>query len=580
MASRIKLPGYGLPIIHWPRELQDDHFKSALNQKDLVGDILNSQSSLPLTTLREFAMMQAMNHLTDKPDWHVKVFDDTITSKWKAELTSTEGADFTLKMADWCIAELQYKAGIFKTTGAISIYNGDVVKSDTAIPAELKEELISAVAPLEDVSDQQKDWHPNSDEKVLDIVHPSLFPLVYGRTRILPYSATNLDNCIELCGDGEVVSTPSDHEAIANSWKHSRHVTSKPYSLKFQWLPCDVDISKEDGSTIISYINNIHPQKHRNLYGVIEKFISHTIPLWNMTLTPLLAPNPSYPRISYTQVEYDPDSEEEGVHRDDYSMRRVVKPEPGQFAAPSVAAQHVNADPSVDLRRDFAQTGLQIIVKLANIHLTPEKTEYEGGTWHVEGQLNEHICATALYYYDSVNITTSRLAFRQQSNYDIYDIEYDQDEHNWLSIVFGCENEGPAVQYIGTVDTKEGRLLTFPNILQHQVQPFKLEDPTKPGHRKILALFLVDPNIRVISTANVPCQQRDWWAETLSEGKGCGLNPLPVELRTQIINGVEDFPISLKEAKELRLELMEERSHFVVDQTAAFEEQQFSLCEH
>jgi hypothetical protein len=41
----------------------------------------------------------------------------------------------------------------------------------------------------------------------------------------------------------------------------------------------------------------------------------------------------------------------------------------------------------VDLARDYAKRGLQIIVKLANIHLTPEKPEYAGGTWHVEGQL-------------------------------------------------------------------------------------------------------------------------------------------------------------------------------------------------
>lgn len=58
-------------------------------------------------------------------------------------------------------------------------------------------------------------------------------------------------------------------------------------------------------------------------------------------------------------------------------------------------------------------SGLQIIFKLANIHLTPETPEYGGGSWHVEGALNEHICATALYYYDQQNITESHIAFRQ-----------------------------------------------------------------------------------------------------------------------------------------------------------------------
>jgi hypothetical protein len=154
---------------------------------------------------------------------------------------------------------------------------------------------------------------------------------------------------------------------------------------------------------------------------------------------------------------------------------------------------------------------LQIIVKLANIDLTPEKPDYEGGNWHVEGQLNEHICATALYYYDNENITNSHLAFRQSCIDSTLEMGYEQDEHDFMSAVFGCEPDGPAVQEVGSVLCKEGRLLTFPNILQHRILPFKLADATKPGHRKILALFLVDPGIRIISTANVPPQQRDWW---------------------------------------------------------------------
>jgi hypothetical protein len=32
----------------------------------------------------------------------------------------------------------------------------------------------------------------------------------------------------------------------------------------------------------------------------------------------------------------------------------------------------------------FREKGMQVIVKLANIHLTPEKSTYDGGSWHVE----------------------------------------------------------------------------------------------------------------------------------------------------------------------------------------------------
>ena len=122
------------------------------------------------------------------------------------------------------------------------------------------------------------------------------------------------------------------------------------------------------------------------------------------------------------------------------------------------------------LRESHRDEGLQVIVKLANIELTPEKPEYDGGSWHVEGQQvcddliaillyqrermqNEHICATAIYYYDSDNISESLLQFRQQSDSDV-EVGYEQDDHEFLSAIFGCEQDEPAVQLIGEVVAK------------------------------------------------------------------------------------------------------------------------------
>lgn len=188
--------------------------------------------------------------------------------------------------------------------------------------------------------------------------------------------------------------------------------------------------------------------------------------------------------------------------------------------------------------------------------------------------MNEHIVATALYYYDNENIEPSHLSFRQQVITDI-DVGYPQNEDTWLSIIFGCQQDGPAVQNVGSVLCSEGRLLTFPNVLQHRVSPFKLADATRNGHRKILALFLVDPNIRVISTANVPPQQRDWWSREF----GAGLK-LPQELRDRVVDMVDDFPIGMEEAKEKRKELMQERGLYVTAHEEAFVSNTFSLCEH
>jgi hypothetical protein len=37
-----------------------------------------------------------------------------------------------------------------------------------------------------------------------------------------------------------------------------------------------------------------------------------------------------------------------------------------------------------------------------SVYVDHDPTEYERGSWHSEGVLNERICATALCYYDSV----------------------------------------------------------------------------------------------------------------------------------------------------------------------------------
>ncbi|KAK0109700.1 hypothetical protein ONS95_002379 [Cadophora gregata] len=89
--------------------------------------------------------------------------------------------------------------------------------------------------------------------------------------------------------------------------------------------------------------------------------------------------------------------------------------------------------------------------------------------------------------------------------------------------------------------------------------------------------------MKIISTANVPPQQIDWWGEEVDRqvsGSGKALAKLSNEMKDKIFQGVDDFPISMETAKELRLKLMEERKKYVVAQTRAFEEREFSLCEH
>lgn len=80
--------------------------------------------------------------------------------------------------------------------------------------------------------------------------------------------------------------------------------------------------------------------------------------------------------------------------------------------------------------------------------------------------INERICATALYYLDSENITPSYLAFRTQTDRDQERLSYGQNAYNWLERLYGVDfNNDTCLQYYGRVETREGRMLTFPNCL-------------------------------------------------------------------------------------------------------------------
>ncbi len=559
-------------------------------------------------------MIRLMEQITNKPTWNTKVFDEVITSRWKEEALAAEGMDISEQMVDYCIAELKLKAKVFEATGGVSVIDGDVCKSDSLVSNDLRIALEKACEPLEDVPDIQKDWHPGSNNKVLDLVHPSLFPLVYGRSKILRKGSVSIDDCISRCGDGETIPVPPKDETEDNVNRNTQLNIPNAWSSKYQWLPCDVEFGPQgkDDVKLTSYINNIHPE-FGDLYDIITRIISKAIPLWDMSLTGLKVTPKLKPRIVYDEVDYKWDESrrpvrEEGEGEDEFDNRwdefeqneRIYpQPEPGHYIrVPQLSEEGQKAwsspetrtfvestlvhpdDYAVNLRRDFP-SGLQIIVKLASINLTPSSPTYDGGSWHVEGQLNEHICATAIYYYSSHNITTSKLSFRKRGDTDIHQqVNYEQNDAGWLEVIFGAKDqESTGTQEIGSVEAKQGRLVTFPNIYQHRVDPFKLQDETKPGNRKILAFFLVDPNIKVISTANVPCQRRDWWGRHLRETGVLGV--LPTELQELVVNKVDDFPISIEEAKEMRLELMEGRKAFLDEHDENFDrESAFYLCEH
>ncbi|KAK0624136.1 hypothetical protein B0T14DRAFT_517572 [Immersiella caudata] len=629
-----------------------------------------------MLTLREVAMILILEQLTDKPDWHIKIFDPTIIEKWTEEALAWPNEDLWKRTSnfpshyfqdetsrsylptipdqildrpslEFVIRELQQKAGYFQRTGIIPSLDAShsVAKSDTLVDQDLRLALRSAFDRLKADQASHPDWHPNTNDIVQDLVHPSMYPLVYGRSLFLPDEVVGVDDAVEKwAGKGEPIPKfPAEDNQNTSFGVVPPHYWSDTY----QWLPANLRFTDEGGVKFTSYINNLHPS-HRGIYTAVEKLVDVAIPLWDQCLRRHSGPRYRYqgpvqrhgagqvePRIQPddpdddTPGKWDPSwedfeeqeklagrtsDEEDWVTRDRWTDIRI----PLQSSVPPFSPITYDPNPSKSLRSQFKSSGLQVIVKMASIELTPEKPEFSPGQWHVEGQMNEHIVATALYYLDSENITESHLEFRTLTDQD--NCPVGQDAYHWMESIYGAKLGGgdgsSCVQNYGSVVTREGRLLAFPNVFQHRVSGFKLADASKPGHRRFIALWLVDPLTRIISTANVPPQQAEWWAESVfgpqgenllgskippelaqllrernigreqldkafAEGKITGQGKLPPEVLEMVRGHMgEGLSMSRDEAERHRLELMKERTGVEQESEEHRLQETYNFCEH
>lgn len=319
---------------------------------------------------------------------------------------------------------------------------------------KIKKNLKIYTAKLE--KEKPIDYHPGTNDQVIDLVHPSLYCYVKGITK-----------------------------------------TTVPVNPKimFQWLPAEISLINRK-AIIKSYINNLDPIKNIDLYITIANIFEKFVPKFEYVLQTL------------------------------YDNGRITTYKP--------------------------LSKCQVIVKLANTVLTSKKPVFPKGSWHLEGLPYEKIIATGIYYYEMTNITNNYLKFRSTIT-DAYNIKYPQDNFKYVERHYGFQDAKrdndsncDTVIKLGKVETKEDMCLVFPNFMQHQVSKFKLVDKNKPGTRKILVFFLIDPSTRILSTADVPPQQ-----ETMT----------------------------LADAKVFRELLMYQRKYEISDQNIFFE-RGWSLCEH
>ena len=282
---------------------------------------------------------------------------------------------------------------------------------------------------------------------------------------------------------------------------------------------------------------------HQGFYGVLERFIDATIPMFNRTHIDVKAPGYSNQRFHVAELGREP----------------MILKEPTEFRPPEQRATSQWLDSQgcfrdslfVDLKKEFWNIGLQMVLCVQEIELNPKNPDYKGEEWHVNGRSNERICATAIYAYSIHNAAIS-LSFRRRINAEEAMLAkgYIQSPP-WATDLYGARSGEPVIQHMGDITLFQNRLVTYPNIFQTRLLPAELIDKSKPGHIKLLLLHLIDPNRRMMSTAMVPPQRQDWWALDIVT-KHTRLSRLPPELWLKIVSMVDEYPIGMEEGEKVR----------------------------
>ncbi|CVL12995.1 uncharacterized protein FPRN_15031 [Fusarium proliferatum] len=616
---RLKLPGWDLPLDTYDANINFEGNDAGhgdpwiwtrripeLPERSIYDD--TKSFWLTRRTVLENYIIGVVNAITNKPDWTKKLKRLEIRNRWKQEIRGAliqavqESSKLELdryvkdnyheeleptrqavveRAVDFCMEELDHKAKQTLKNGYTTILglgNADIVKSDTAVPNLLNQRLQSLARRLED-SQATISWQPGQEGIVRNLIHPSKHPLQYGRSKIAT-SRVPLRDAFAYSNCGQTIPLPSKQTRL--------------YSSRFQWLPAEVQFTSTGQAQFTSVINGLDYEEHPELYSALAELIDHCVPLWNQCLPLARGNNPRRCPCNYeddcwtapsTVTEECEDQSSLAYYSASppYWMRDAdeATKERWRYRFPSCPppmafqqfANLIDETPKVDLRRVYQS--VQVIVKMSNVILTPERPKSKEVAWHVEGLANEHICATAIYYYEFDNVASSHVYFRTPAA--MGEMSYGQMQYRGLRRVFGTElTDVPAIQQLPMATNVEGRLFVFPNVFQHKVPPLKLQDPSRPGHRKFIVLWLVNPQKRIISTANVGPQQKEAAVDRLA-GILRGIQ-LPATIVDRIIReSYADLP-SADDMQQIQKELMDERIGRGADYSKI--EREYNFCEH
>ena len=389
------------------------------------------------------------NKLLEKSDYDDEYYDyvcEKVSEYYESKLPEINSE--IKKFQNRNITKNQHSSGFTNTGIIVTKINVDI-KTSTL-------ELINKFSTKSKI-----DFHPGSEDRVRDLVHPSVYPLVRDDQKEPNVKKTDF-------------------------W-------SRPYeSSKFQWLPSEFKIDAGGKCEIKSYINNL-PIEEYELYNNISNLFD--------TVLPDLEKSWSYANSIH-------------IYKENTNMCGNIH----------------NKLENISLKNK----NLQVITKIVQIHLKPN--DQFMGSWHVEGMSHENIVATASCTLEQSDDIKTKLYFKR----GYYEEEADHllmNSHNVPSEIHDLYHS--KLVPIGKVNIKEDTIVVFPNNMVHKVDMINKSDEAKT--RTIVVFWLIDPNVRITSTQDIPQQNYDWI-----------------------------------EAQKVRLNLMKERTFH----KQSFNQREINLCEH
>ncbi|KAJ2596368.1 hypothetical protein GGF40_001040 [Coemansia sp. RSA 1286] len=528
-------------------------------------------------TKAEMDMIKASIKVRSKPKWGSGLEDKTVREQWIGEMKSNSG--LTDKQAAYVIAELFYYA---KLQAAARCCGGDAKLSVvdmvwyTDIPedSDMAQEFNASLSKMLEAMPKAHYYRPVSDEDNRipeQIVDPSLYSLVYDSTPILAKPMTSPQEALCLPSFGTVpgsidgwkkavcdlnASMAEKDNGKGSEQSKTPAASFVPFNEKYlglvesdsrHWLPTDIYVNQDGSVDFKSYINNIHPEKHANMYMSISKIISKAIPLLEQVLTDwehtgnLRIPYNFMDCISIPTAHPLPPGETYTFGYDEYAdlqYRQAV-----ETWYDSIVSTVPDPEGFVEPKRPLVPYSL----RNKNIQVVVEITDKD--TPPLVSTASENIIATAVYYYEiNSEEKTPKIEFHEAIN-SCGDPIGCFDDLLIVNIVFGVNTHGHSerayTQSAGSINVKQGRLVCYPNV-------YKLCMDDYSANLKKLAMYFVDPSVRIVSTSIVPPQQKDWWTKTVSSVPS-RISKLPMELQNMVFKHV-DSPMSFERACEVSKE--------------------------